>query len=328
MPKLVSILIPAYNAEKWIAETIRSALGQTWPRTEIIIVDDGSSDRTSEIAHSFASVSVKVVRQQNAGPCFARNAAYALSQGDYIQWLDSDDLLAPDKIERQMARVADSADGKTLLSAAYGTFYYNASKAYFEPTSVWRDLDPKEFLIRKFTDNAHMVIHSWLISRAIADSAGAWDIRLQKTDGDGEYTCRLVAASDRIVFVPEARCYYRKGLSGSLSATRTHIEDEHLLLRLLFDRLLAVEDSDETRSACVKWLKTWAGAYYPINPDALGVVEAMGRYLGCAEVTVPISSKFLIAEKILGWQGARNLKSTVAKLRTWIGKYQEKVSEV
>src|SRR5438067_11491143 len=97
MTPLVSILIPAYNAGTWIVETIRSALAQTWTRHEIIVVDDGSSDNTLTIARRFESREVSVVSQQNQGAAAARNKAYSLCQGDYIPWLDADDLLSPEK---------------------------------------------------------------------------------------------------------------------------------------------------------------------------------------------------------------------------------------
>ena len=103
MQPLVSILVPAYNSEEWIGDSIRSALAQTWQRKEIIVVDDGSRDRTAEAARRFASKEVKVVSTENRGAAAARNHALQLSQGDYIQWLDADDLLSPDKIERQLA---------------------------------------------------------------------------------------------------------------------------------------------------------------------------------------------------------------------------------
>src|SRR5215467_62161 len=102
MQRLVSILIPAYNSEEWIAETIRSAIGQTWPNKEIIVVNDGSTDRTAEVAQRFASRQVLVISTENEGASSARNHAFRLSQGEYIQWLDADDLLAPDKIECQL----------------------------------------------------------------------------------------------------------------------------------------------------------------------------------------------------------------------------------
>src|SRR5437588_1977285 len=98
MSDLVSILIPAYNAERWIRQSILSAINQTWDRKEIIVVDDGSTDLTLSVAKSLESKSVKVVTQINAGACKARNKALSLAQGDFIQWLDADDLLHPEKI--------------------------------------------------------------------------------------------------------------------------------------------------------------------------------------------------------------------------------------
>src|ERR1700722_18018315 len=100
MKPLVSILIPAYNSEKWISDTLRSAIAQTWTHKEIIVVDDGSKDQTAAIARQFEADGVRVVTQKNQGAAAARNTAFGLSRGDYIQWLDADDLLSPDKISR------------------------------------------------------------------------------------------------------------------------------------------------------------------------------------------------------------------------------------
>ena len=80
MPPLVSILIPAYNAEPWIARTLRSAVGQTWPRKEVIVVDDDSSDGTVRVARQYESPAVHVLRQAHGGASAARNAALAVAQ--------------------------------------------------------------------------------------------------------------------------------------------------------------------------------------------------------------------------------------------------------
>jgi glycosyltransferase involved in cell wall biosynthesis len=124
MKPLVSILIPAYNAERWLGDTIQSALAQTWSRKEIIVIDDGSRDETLAIARKFSSNTVSVVAQENQGASAARNKAYNLCQGEYIQWLDADDLLAPDKIERQMAVAMKSVLKRTLFSGTWGYFMY------------------------------------------------------------------------------------------------------------------------------------------------------------------------------------------------------------
>ncbi len=153
MTPLVSILIPAYNAERWIGDTIRSALAQTWPRKEIIIVDDGSRDQTLRVARQFASKDVAVVTQENQGASTARNRALALSQGEFIQWLDADDLLSPHKIAKQMEAAGKFENKRALFSCPWAYFYYRLDRANFTPTSLWCDLSPVEWLIRKMGQN-------------------------------------------------------------------------------------------------------------------------------------------------------------------------------
>jgi len=95
MSDRVSIIIPAYNAAAYVAQTIESALNQTHPHCEIIVVDDGSTDDTAMIAEQY---SVTVIRQQNQGVALARNTGIAHATGDYFQFLDADDWLLPEKI--------------------------------------------------------------------------------------------------------------------------------------------------------------------------------------------------------------------------------------
>ena len=110
MKPLVSIVIPAYNAEAWIAYTVQSAIDQTWPRKEIIVVNDGPRDRTAELVRRFASKEVTSCRREPG--LGGSKLCLPVSQGDYIQWLDSDDLLAPDKIERQLAALGTLTTGE------------------------------------------------------------------------------------------------------------------------------------------------------------------------------------------------------------------------
>src|SRR4051812_30498858 len=113
MQPLVSILIPAYNCEGFLAETLRSALSQAWPRKEIIVVDDGSTDGTTTVARQFSGAGVRLVQQANQGAAAARNKAFSVCQGDYIQWLDGDDILSPDKLLQQMKVVEQGVSKKT-----------------------------------------------------------------------------------------------------------------------------------------------------------------------------------------------------------------------
>src|SRR6266850_571262 len=202
MKPLVSILIPAYNAQACIAQALESAANQTWDRKEVIVVDDGSKDQTLAIARSYSAKGVRAISQKNQGAASARNKALELCQGDYIQWLDADDLLARDKIEKQMAAMQGTAGNRTLFSAACGHFRFRPDRADFTPTALWSDLTPVEFLLRKIEQNLFMQTATWLVSRELATAAGPWDTRLL-SDDDGEYFCRVIRGSDAIRFVPE-----------------------------------------------------------------------------------------------------------------------------
>lgn len=98
---LVSILIPCFNTEQWIACAIESALAQTWPEKEIVVVDDGSTDRSADIIRSFGDrIRYEIGAHQGGNP--ARNRLLELARGEWVQYLDADDYLLPDKIEKQM----------------------------------------------------------------------------------------------------------------------------------------------------------------------------------------------------------------------------------
>jgi glycosyltransferase involved in cell wall biosynthesis len=278
---LVSILIPAFNAQEWIADTLLSAIGQTWERKEIIVVDDGSTDQTLAIARRFESDRVRVVAQENQGAAAARNQAFSLSQGDYIQWLDADDLLAADKIAKQMEALDQCESKRKLLSSAWGQFLYRYHRAQFVPTALWDDLSCVEWLLRKMGQNLHMQTATWLVSRELTEAAGPWDTRLW-VDDDGEYFGRVLLASDGVRFVPEARVYYRaSGTSGLSYIGRSNqkLDAQWRSMQLHIDYLRSLEDSERVRAACVKYLETWVVYFHPDRPDIVGLAEQKARNL-------------------------------------------------
>ena len=317
MKPLVSILIPAYNSERWIAETLRSALAQTWPRCEIIVVDDGSRDRTAEVARGFAARGVKVATQANQGASAARNHAFSISQGDYIQWLDADDLLAPDKIAKQMALVEQGAGPRMLLSSAWGHFLYRPAAATFIPTPLWADLAPLDWLVRKLSQNLFMQPATWLTSRELAKAAGPWDTRIS-LDDDGEYFCRVIMASEGTRFVPDARVYYRRSGFGSLSTvgrTNKKLESQFLSMQLHIQYLRSLEESDRTRDACLKYLQTWLVYFYPDRLDIARKLEDLAT--DCrGRLEVPrFPWKYAWIQTLFGWEAARQAQVFVPRLK-------------
>jgi glycosyltransferase involved in cell wall biosynthesis len=314
---LVSILIPAYNAEQWIAATLRCALDQTWPRKEIIVVDDGSKDRTVEIADTFASQGVKVVVQPNQGASAARNHAFSLCTGDYIQWLDADDLLAPDKIEKQMALAMQGLSKRTLLSAPWAHFMYRPHVARFTPSPLWDDLSPEEWLSRKMQFNVFMQTSTWLVSREITEAAGPWNIRLLGDD-DGEYFCRVLMASDGVRFVPDARVYYRAFRFDGLSYVGRFpekIEAHWVSMKLHIQYLRSFGDTPEIRSSCLKFLRDSLIYFYPERSHIVEQAEQIAQELGEPLGTPELSWKYALLEKAVGWSAVKPAQRLLRRIR-------------
>ena len=258
MKPLVSILIPAYNAEVTIAHTIKSAIAQTWQYKEIIVVDDGSSDHTAEVADCFAPLGVRVVTMvTNQGVAAAENRALQLYQGDYVQWLGADDLLAPDKIERQLAALRHGESLCVLLSSPWAHFYYRTRQARFVRTSLWQDLSRVEWLLRKMGENLHMQPATWLTSRELIDAAGPFDVRLHYDD-DGEYFCRVLLASEGTRFVPGSGVFYRMTGTNRVSYIGDSDKKKDSLLlsmKLHIQDPRSLEESKRVREACLTYMR-------------------------------------------------------------------------
>jgi glycosyltransferase involved in cell wall biosynthesis len=316
---LVSILIPAFNAQESIADTLRSAIAQTWQRKEIIVIDDGSTDQTLAIAKQFESKGVRVYTKRNEGAASSRNLAFLLSKGDYIQWLDADDLLAPDKIALQMGALRHGESKRLLLSSAWGRFIYRHNRAEFIPTALWCDLSALEWLLRKMGDNLFMQTASWLVSRELTEAAGPWDARLL-SDDDGEYFCRVLMASEGVRFVREARVYYRgPGVAfGSLSyigQSARKLEAHWLSMQLHIDYLRSLEDSERVREACLTYLRTSQIHFYPEKLDIIKQAEQLARDLGGQLGTPGLSWKYSWIKTIFGWRLAKGAQQRLLRFR-------------
>ena len=309
---LVSICIPAYNSEKWISETIQSAINQTWQNKEIIVVDDGSTDNTLNILRKFESNFLKIVTQKNKGACAARNYALSLSKGDFIQWLDSDDLLAPNKIELQLKEINFCNNTNILLSSSYAKFYTNIDNPRFVPNSVWEDLTPQEWLIRHLRDGAVMYPHAWLVNRSIIQKAGKWNESLLLNQ-DGEYFSRVVASSKFIKFIKDAKCYYRTGNLTSISNKKSKRKLNSLIEANLLsvDNLLNLEESPLTKNACSIFLQNFLSRVYYEDDEieAIKLVKDKITELGGTLPERKESIKFFVLRSIFGLKIARHIKS-------------------
>lgn len=270
---LVSICIPAYNSAKWISDTLISAINQTWQNKEIIIVDDGSTDNTWEIIESFATKYPQIIcafRQNNKGACAARNFAFIESKGTYIQWLDSDDLLHPQKLEIQINYSNQTKDPQILYCGALGIFRKNPSRTIFLENELSYDLNPLDWMIIFLGKVLMTQPGVWLIHRNIIEKAGLWDETLVRNQ-DGEYIFHTVSNSSFIKYTQEAKLYYRKSNPSSISSDYSLKAIDSLFdsINKCINILNQKERSNRADDVIKYVLKTFISRYYYSNAPAV-----------------------------------------------------------
>lgn len=309
----VSIIIPAYNAARWIGDTLQSALAQTWKSKEIILIDDGSTDETVAIAKRFETPILKIICQDNRGPGSARNRAFQESQGDYIQYLDHDDLLSPEKIEAQLKLLLEHAPGMVGVSAAV---YFMDGR---EPDGGLRQDgwplvstdDPLNWLIDLFgPDGPFSMVPPgcWLTPRTLVEDAGAWDEQ-PTPDDDGEFFTRVIIRSSGIRRSETGRFYFRKHPGGqNLSCQRT--EELHRGALRSTERkaqaILAQSEAPRAKRALANLFMNRAAASYPFYPEIAASAIKRADELGGASFFRPFGTwRGELLSRFIGWKLAR-----------------------
>jgi glycosyltransferase involved in cell wall biosynthesis len=311
---LVSILIPCHDAARWLPATLASALGQTWPRCDVVVVDDGSTDDSLAIARRHESRGVIVVSQPNRGAAAARNAALRPARGEFVQFLDADDLLAPDKIARQMAALAAEPEN-TIASGPWGVFADAPEHAAFHPEPVWADHAPVDWLVRSWSGGGMFPPLVWLTPRALVDAAGPWNEALS-LDDDGEYFARVLLRSSAVRFVADATSYYRAHRGPRVSALRGRRAalSSFTSIGLKERHLLAAEDSPRTRQALACHWQRFVWEQLATAPDL--AAHALERVRALAPGLPPPggSRAYRLAARVLGWHLARRLQLGTQRL--------------
>lgn len=218
---MVSVITPCYNFGHLISETIESVRQQSYSNWEMIIVDDGSTDNTEAVVREYilSDPRIRYLRQQNAGPSAARNLALREAKGEFIQFLDADDLIQPAKFEAQTAFIKSHPD----VDVVYGNVRYftgdpadsdNWMYSFWGAKKEWM---PKisgqgnEFLVHALKGSfAH--INSFLFSKTIVDKAGPWDTNKRAAE-DYLFVLDCILAGGHFVYAD---------LPGTLDLVRWH----------------------------------------------------------------------------------------------------------
>lgn len=187
--RLASIVIPAHNAERYLGEAIESALAQDYSPVEVIVVDDGSSDRTAEVARSYEGVAV--IAQENAGPAAARNCGFAASRGEFVAFHDADDVLPAEKLSVQIGEMlADPAIGCVLAEQELLVEEGAELPFWAEGSSVPTVMPAKP---EELADEPDVHPMTMVVRRAVFEQVGGFDERMRAAE-DFDWMLRAAEA--------------------------------------------------------------------------------------------------------------------------------------
>jgi glycosyltransferase involved in cell wall biosynthesis len=319
MEPKVSILVPVYNAQKFLHEALQSLLDQTYSNIEIICVNDGSTDSSLIILKDFEKKDsrIKVICQSNMGQCAASNSALKIATGNYIKFFDADDIINPEYIELQIRKINNRTNA--ICSSEWGRFNEDIHSAKFQPESVWHDMKSIDWLKSSLKQKSDMMAAwLWLIPKTLIDQAGGWDERLSFCpNNDFEFSIRLLLHADEVLFAKGAKTYYRSGHLNSLSGKTSKAAFESILLAtdLGCTLLLKAENSIEMRQICANRYQGWAYAIYPNYPDLLQRIKKSIKLLGGTSKKMEGGILFRLLRNLIGWRFARRIQLASYKFK-------------
>lgn len=205
---LVSVLIPTFNREKFIGEAIESVLEQTFQDFEIIVVDDGSTDRTAEVIKSFPADKLIYIHQPNRGRSNARNHALSLAKGRYIAFLDSDDLYLPGKLELQVSYLEDHPEAGMVYTSAYCVDEHGISMNHYYLANV------SGWIYKQiaFYVPVTITLPTVMVRREVIDKVGVFDEKMERFE-------------DTDIWRRISKCFFIGAISEPTCKLRTHAEN-------------------------------------------------------------------------------------------------------
>lgn len=308
----VSIIIPVYNKVAFVRESIESALGQSYPNIEVVLVNDGSTDGSLAILQEFKANNpdnIVLIDQINGGVSQATNAGIAASSGDFIQFLDADDLMSSDKIHHQVEFLNSKPRG-AMASSEWVSFSGNIESFNRFNLKIFKDYNfGIEMLIDLYDRSEMMQPGVFLTPRSVILAAGPWDENLT-INQDGEFFCRVMLQCKGIFFEPRGKVYYRKPGESNVSQQKSYKAASSLLesYRCYEREILKVEDSKRVREAIARNYLRFSYVIYPNYPDLLEESFNDFRRIGVGNSVRIGGPKFQMVTKWLGYKNALKMK--------------------
>ena len=308
---LVSVVIPCFNAEKWIGDALESVHRQSWDNLEIVVVNDGSTDNSQAIISRLKSARMKVIDQVNRGQTAALNRGLAECRGAYIQYLDADDALEHDKIRIQVERLQGHPD--CVASSSWRGISSTSAIDFVDPgppvLGPVGERTPIDWLVENWWEGGGMMYPAmWLIPSDIVRRAGPWreDLTLMN---DTEYFTRILLASRAVLLCPGALSSYRRGHPSMSSIKTTRGWRSYFeVLELCTSRLLAAESSDRTRRIASFLWQRFAHSCYPYERTLASQAQRHAEALHKARLHLPAGRLYNVVAELFGWKAARSLQ--------------------
>ena len=313
-PEKVSVIIALYNAEKFILDTLFSVTNQTWKNIEIIVVNDGSKDASREVVERLNISNLNFYNRKNAGQCASSNFGLTKSSGELIKFLDADDILAHDCIEKMVLKWRENPN--RLVFGQWHYFVNDVRHVKLYNSVVYKDYDSALNWYVDVLENAGAMLAGWmwLIPRSILKKAGGWDERLHLMN-DFEFSTRLILNSDGIGFAKDALHYYRKGLENAMTSSM----NEKIALSIYTgvkkaqENILLAENSPRMRLAFANQFQKWVYHFYPNHLNITLKMEKIIHELGGSILSPNGGRIFTILNFVLPWKWVMQIQNCLHK---------------
>lgn len=254
MNPCVSIIIPCFNAQNWVAEAVQSCLSQTYPHKEILVIDDGSTDKSWEVIKSFGD-SIRPIKIAHQGAQRAKNHGLSLATGAYIQFLDADDYLEPEKLKVQMEWM--QLHSLDVVMGRYRILEEQSKdrKTMGAPVGPLETIDYVSGIIQ---NKIFTIIHSYLYKAEVIRQIGGWSSQVHYED-DRLFNILIALSGAKTGFHKDCHAVWRKVRHHpSLSRLYLHSKNEALNALSSLEKIWAIVD------AALQKLPDKAALYLPL----------------------------------------------------------------
>lgn len=306
---LVSVIIPSYNTARYLRDAIESVLKQTHPRVEIVVVNDGSPDNTDEVVQPYLD-RINYIKQENRGLSAARNVGFRASHGEFVCFLDADDILLPRKFERQLAKFEREPDLDVVISGYIDVEEDGETEIQITPKHWQRQV------LDHFLNHESFPPHVPLISRRVLEEIALFPEDIDTLEFQEDWQLWLDLALNGVQFssIPEATCKYRRRQSshGALNPLK-HLDGARRVVRWLqkHPKSLCYRKQIEQLAYIVEMervARAWQVGRIDLAADILvTAVRQSPRFWQTPETFVRLFERSLTLRENIEWQRSRDI---------------------